>query len=351
MARLHWQLEVDNPAQARQLTAHSATLDNLAKQLDFTQSAVHRMEETLLTMQETLNASAEWQHTINTTVSGLSVSLETVEEATQALQGSIVTIEGYLSDLAAATEVKNLKALLQEQANQLEQQALAIARLQCAAGVGLDACGVCNGDNNTCCPDHHQYGTGRDGSFSVSFNPVLQTWKSPGRTVGLGVAYRVTPPAVGASEVACFGTCHFDGIEAGDEVLLISIQGVLNDYADVGNREFHLVKSTGNLLVFQEPVKVSLQGQSAAAQFVIVQRVPHFERLTIVGSVLADPWNGGIIRAAGDVASGLVVMRVQNQLEGGFVRASGAGFRPGGGSASGFCQYGYNGEGINQVDL
>ena len=182
---------------------------------------------------------------------------------------------------------------------------------------------------------------------------------------------------------------------AGDELLLINLQGDVDDYDRVGTREFVLVKSVGSAIELSAPVRLTYTGVANKPQLVVVQRVPHFESVQLVlcidisilslslslslslfhslfwvpglthpsplflfilfilvfkaGSLRGQAWNGLSPDSAQRVATGIVAMRVRGTLTGGAIDVTGCGYRGGCGSNSGYCQYACNGEGVNQV--
>jgi len=86
------------------------------------------------------------------------------------------------------------------------------------------------------------FGSGADGAITVTTSQNLNTTAiASGRQYADGIAYKLaTPPTSGITEANTVDTIN--GISAGDEVLLINLQGATADYAAVGTYEFLTVK-------------------------------------------------------------------------------------------------------------
>ncbi len=161
---------------------------------------------------------------------------------------------------------------------------------------------VWDGVDNDCdgTPDQDAHlGTGQDGPLQVSGTIELDSWIPSSRSTPLAVGFGVTD--INGDEVDLDAPAT--GLVAGDEVLLINLQGSAARHAAVGRYAFHRVASTsGTRVTLTQPVTVVL-GESSNAdltdQIVVMQRVPNFTWVNVaVGTQLtAAPWSG----AAGGV--------------------------------------------------
>jgi hypothetical protein len=174
-----------------------------------------------------------------------------------------------------------------------------------------------------------------------------------GRTAADGIAWRVTAPADGATSVSRFasGADFSAGLSAGDDVLLISLQGATGDANDAGNYELLRVASvTASAVTFTAPITRSYDGVAAGNQKVVLQRVPRWQNVRIQsgGTLTAGAWTA--LTGTSTVSTGVVAFFASGTVQidaGGKVDVRGLGFRGGAGSSSGFCQYAYNGEGLD----
>lgn len=174
-----------------------------------------------------------------------------------------------------------------------------------------------------------------------------------GRSAADGIAWRVTAPSDGASSVSRFNaSSDFTvGLAPGDDVMVINLQGTLGDAADVGNYELRRVATvTASTVTFTAPLTRSYEGTTPANQKVALQRVPRWQNVRVQsgGTLTASTWNGltGVTAQTGVVA--FVATGLVHIDAGGKIDVRGLGYRGGSGSASGYCQYAYNGEGVNQ---
>ena len=171
------------------------------------------------------------------------------------------------------------------------------------------------------------------GNKDLNVDPV-----ATGRVYADGIAYRVDPPAPGATVITSgFAGTLSNGIEAGDEILLINLQGAAGDSGDVGNYELLQVSavSATNLTV-SSPVKKHYGGDIPGAQKVVVQRVPHYGRLTVdPGSTLTvSAWDGLTNGPAGSAGyrTGVLAFRAEGAVtvcSGGRILADQRGYRGG----------------------
>jgi hypothetical protein len=156
-------------------------------------------------------------------------------------------------------------------------------------------------------------GSGADGNAVVSANTNLNTASLIGRGYGDMIAYSCS--SVGSN--SCVATAAPNGIVAGDEVLLISLQGTQTNYANVGNYETFIVDSINTNTITFTTSKSNNYGDdggdtnigvTTSNQRVMVQRVPQYANLTIDNGFAINPSSfvstiGGVlfIRASGTV--------------------------------------------------
>jgi hypothetical protein len=137
-------------------------------------------------------------------------------------------------------------------------------------------------------------GDGEDGSITVSATKNINSDPiATDRIFADGVAYQVT--GFSSNSVTMNEAPH--GIEAGDEVILINMQGDLTNFDNVGNYEFLTVNTVnGSDILFTSTIQedygvggnITLTGQS-----IILQRVPHYNDVTIAsgGDLTAGLWD------------------------------------------------------------
>ena len=194
-------------------------------------------------------------------------------------------------------------------------------------------------------------GDGADGALSPAATFNLNTDTSGARVFADGIAYRIDAGTATGTSVDRFSGADTlsNGIAAGDEVLLINLQGVAGDTADVGNYEFLEVLSvTASTLTFTSLISNSYDGTTPANQMVVVQRVPNYTTVSLDGTDLltASGWDGLTTTPSGSAGylTGMVVFRATGAVSVGAtasIDVNGLGYRGGaGGSDSG----GINGE-------
>ncbi len=203
------------------------------------------------------------------------------------------------------------------------------------------------------------FGDGSDGSVSITSATNINTNTiAAGRSYADGIAYRINAPSEDVTSVTRYSGSDTisNGISVGDEVLIINMQGITTDYDDTGNYEFKIVSGiNASTINFTSSLRKSYDGDTASNQKVIIQRVPHYVNVTLSGSgsLTAQTWDGlasGPSGAAG-YDTGIVAFRANQTVNvgsGRLISVNGQGTRGGSGSTSGYCNYAYNGEGINQ---
>ena len=129
------------------------------------------------------------------------------------------------------------------------------------------------------------------------------------------------------------------GLDPGDEVLVIVLQGTPADHDSVGQHEFATVASVdGTSVLLNDPLLFSY---GAPTQPVAVLRVPHFMSVQVLagGQLTTAPWNG--------TKGGVIAFRVAGELAvaaTGSIDASFLGYRQGNGA--GTHPWGEQGEGL-----
>lgn len=140
-------------------------------------------------------------------------------------------------------------------------------------------------------PTLARFGSGRDGALEVGGTFDLNHHGSGGRAYPDGVAYRVAVNPAGAA-ITC--THAANGIEAGDRVLLLNLQGTAANHNDVGVWEvFSVVGRSGATLTLSEPVARSYSSGDFGSQVVVAQRVPQYETVRVLpgGTLSTGGWD------------------------------------------------------------
>jgi hypothetical protein len=188
-------------------------------------------------------------------------------------------------------------------------------------------------------------GDGADGALSVtSAKNINSDLTSGARSFADGIAYRVNAPADSATSVTRFlGTVTMsNGIAAGDEVLLINMQGASGDTADVGNYEFKEVQSVdASSITFTSAITKSYDGTTPGNQKVIVQRVPNYTTVSLSssGSLTASAWDGLTVTPTGAAGyqTGIVAFRATGAVSvgtGTSITVASKGYRGGAGGTA-----------------
>lgn len=206
-------------------------------------------------------------------------------------------------------------------------------------------------------------GDGSDGAITIS---ASITWDSAilatGRTTYAdGIAYRVNPPGIGDTAVTRYRSADnlSNGIVAGDEVLVINLQGNLIgtgttavfDNASVGNYEFRTVASvSASTITFTEPLEHRYLGLNQNQQRVVIQRVPNYTNVTVNsgGIIGVNSYEGLTTVPTGSAGyrTGIIAFRANGTVTvntGGSIVADSDGYRGGAAGAAG-ANGGFNGE-------
>jgi hypothetical protein len=138
-----------------------------------------------------------------------------------------------------------------------------------------------------------------------------------------------------------------DGIEAGDEVILVLMQGVAGEHDEVGSFAFGDVAAVGATgLVLDEAPDIVVSGDLADWKLVL-QRVPHYGNVVVRtgGTLTGGAWNGE--------TGGILAIRVWGTLtveDGGTVSAAAIGYA-GGPTGGSYNIDGYQGESLEGAGI
>lgn len=162
------------------------------------------------------------------------------------------------------------------------------------------------------------YGNGDDGALTPSGEFNLNTTASGSRSYADGIAYKLASNP-GSNSLVVVDTPN--GLAAGDEVLLINLQGASGDVADVGNYEFLRVASVdtaSKTITTASNIVNSYDGSSFANQKIIVQRVPNYTNVTLDSSdsITASAWDGLATTPTGAAGyySGIVAFKANGTI-------------------------------------
>ncbi len=190
------------------------------------------------------------------------------------------------------------------------------------------------------------YGTGSDGDVIISGSVNLHTdTVASGRSYADMICYNVTS----LSQQSATVSTTVNGIVAGDEVLLLNIQGILSSYVNTGNYETFTVSSvSGSVVSFSESktkyygdgaLNDTNIGTGATNQKVILQRIPNYDLVTVNvgGTITANVFDGN--------KGGMLFFRVKDTLVvSGTITMSSNGYRYGRGGST--HQHGWRGESL-----
>jgi len=144
-------------------------------------------------------------------------------------------------------------------------------------------------------PFPSDFGAGEDGDLTIDGTYNINTNSQPGRLFPDAVNFVVTE--VGSAQVVVRG--GVGGLEIGDEVLLINLQGDATNFGNVGNYEIKEVAriNYGQNTVFFTTNLDKIYGATDSnaditGQKIMLQRVPRYRSLRVNGTLTADTWNG-----------------------------------------------------------
>ena len=189
------------------------------------------------------------------------------------------------------------------------------------------------------------FGDGRDGNITFTTNTNLNTYNHQGRSCADGgdaVTYSVSslgsttlPNGNSASTATLTGSVSTGCVNAGDNVLVINLQGTAANTTNVGNYELLKIYSvSGNTLTFTSAKKKYYGngatddtniGTATTNQRVMLQRVPLYGNVTINSevTVTGNEWNG--------VKGGVLAFKAKEVVTiNGYIDASGNGYQGGG---------------------
>jgi len=167
--------------------------------------------------------------------------------------------------------------------------------------------GKCIGTPATMCePDTTgTYGSGGDGSLVIASNSNINTMMSNGRTCADAVSYRVS--AMTTNTLTLSSSPSTACLAVGDELFIINQQGVVTDYANVGNYEIGKIKQiSGSEITLTSALTKSFG--NPATQIINAQRIPQYQDLAVNANLTASAWNG--------TNGGLLVLKVSGILSG-----------------------------------
>ncbi len=158
-------------------------------------------------------------------------------------------------------------------------------------------------------PIYLSFGDGADGDVTISANTNINTGtKISGRSCADGgdaVNYNVTAFGGTTATTATLSATPSSGcLSAGDEVLLINLQGTSSAYTNVGNHEIMVIDSISTNTVTFTTLKTKYYGSGSSndsgigtttsTQRVMLQRIPNYNDVTIDSgySFYPSAWNG-----------------------------------------------------------
>ncbi len=177
------------------------------------------------------------------------------------------------------------------------------------------------------------------GATTISADTNLTTTPvTPGRSCAEAPQYAVASLTASGATLA---SVPFDCLAAGDEVLLVNLQGAPNATTSVGNWELLIVDEVdGSSVTFRTPKRRTYGdpdgtdlaiGPGIAQQKVALVRVPRFGALTIASgtTLTASAWDG--------FTGGVVALRAASLDVQGTISAAELGYRPGAWSTDSGC--------------
>lgn len=176
-------------------------------------------------------------------------------------------------------------------------------------------------------------GTGADGDLNIAsgtFNINSQT-QNGARTCPGGsdaIAYSVIEVQMNYARVSTAPNPNC--LKAGDEILLINLQGISTNYPNVGKYEFLRVGNVVGDRINFASLKKNFYGANASddsnigtwitQQKVMLMRVPNYNNVTINGTLTANVWDG--------YKYGVLAFRVKGTLSGtGTIHTNALGYR------------------------
>ncbi|MBM65189.1 MAG: hypothetical protein CMH55_03025, partial [Myxococcales bacterium] len=144
-------------------------------------------------------------------------------------------------------------------------------------------------------PFPSDFGAGEDGDITIDGSYNINRDAQPGRLFPDAVNFIVE--AIGEASVTVEG--GVGGVEIGDEVLLINLQGDNENHGNVGNYEIKEIAriNYGQNTIFFTTNLTKIYGatdsnENLAGQKLMLQRVPRYRSLRVNGNLTADEWDG-----------------------------------------------------------
>jgi hypothetical protein len=174
-------------------------------------------------------------------------------------------------------------------------------------------------------------GDGTDGSATITTATNMNTQKIGSTRAGSyadAVAFVVTG-TVNAGATSLVVTATPNGLAGTDEVIIINLKGTVTDSSKTGLYEFKTISLINSTTITFTSAISNTYGNAATGQRIMLQRVPHYNNITINsgGSLTISPWNG--------ITGGVLAFRVNGAVNiiSGTISANACGFRGGAGTA------------------
>ncbi len=176
-------------------------------------------------------------------------------------------------------------------------------------------------------PFPSDFGGGEDGALTVNGTYNINQHSQPGRLFPDAVNFSV----VGLGDNSATVAGGVGGIDIGDEVLIINLQGTAAVHGNVGNFELLEVARIDyglNTLYFTTSLRraygVADANDDLTGQQIMLQRVPHYTEVTLAGTLTANAWDGE--------RGGVVFLKALGQVavNSGSITADSLGYRAGG---------------------
>ncbi len=176
----------------------------------------------------------------------------------------------------------------------------------------------------------YDIGTGDDGAITISSGSknINSDTLATGRTIADGISYAVT--ALGTNTITASSAPS--GLTAGDEILLINMQGDATNNVNAGTYEFLRVLGISGSVITARTNIQNTYGVGGNAdltgQKIMIQRIPNYTNVTLAGgtTLTASAWDG--------TKGGLVAFRATGTVtNGGTITANALGYRGGAGGA------------------
>ena len=144
-------------------------------------------------------------------------------------------------------------------------------------------------------PFPSDFGAGEDGDITVDGSYNINSDAQPGRLFPDAVNFIVE----GLGEASATVRGGVGGVEIGDEVLLINLQGNANHFDNVGKHEIKEIAriNYGQNTIFFTTSLSKIYGatdsnEDLTGQKIMLQRVPRYRSLRANGTMTADAWDG-----------------------------------------------------------